>query len=201
VFSLVSSQPVVSSLRRQSGPLSEPESSEETEVRADTTRDQAQLSRTCQYCGQKVAAGTEAEHVRANHRQLTFSCRLCREDTREDTRYLYFNIRDVLTHQRLHHGTANQQEVEMAGRRSDLGGLAWVECKHCRYRGVGLGRETLSHTSQHQGASIEDFTIFCRLCHSHKDADEKVLDVLENREDFEDHVRQIHQDIIDCMNP
>ena len=41
----------------------------------------------------------------------------------------------------------------MAGSRSDLGGLAWVECKHCRYRGVGLGRETLRHTGQHQGHS------------------------------------------------
>ena len=101
---------------------------------------------------------------------------------------------------RLIHGTQSQQEVEMAGSRSDLGGLAWVECKHCRYRGVGLGRETLRHTSQHQGASIEDLTIFCRLCHSHKGAEEKARDVLENKEDFEEHVRLIHPDIINCMN-
>ena len=65
---------------------------------------------------------------------------------------------------------------------------------------TNLDRETLSHSSQHVGATIEDFTIFCRLCHSHKDADEKVRDVLENRGDFEEHVRQIHPDIILCMD-
>ena len=101
---------------------------------------------------------------------------------------------------RLHHGSARQEEVEMAGSRRDLGALAWVECKHCRYRGVGLGQETLGHTSHHPGASLEDFTIFCRLCHGTRDADEKARDVLEDREDFEDHVRQIHPDIILCMD-
>ena len=101
---------------------------------------------------------------------------------------------------RLRHGLQNLREVEMPGSRSDLGGLAWVECKHCRYQGMGLGRETLRHTEQHPGASIEDFTIFCRLCHSHKNAEEKVKDVLENREEFEEHVRERHPDIILCMN-
>ena len=56
----------------------------------------------------------------------------------------------TVTDCRLHHGTPSQQEVEMAGSRSDLGGLAWVECKHCRYRGMGLGGETLRHSRQHQ---------------------------------------------------
>ena len=74
-------------------PLSESESEQEPEGPVSNV---VQLSRTCQYCGEKVAAQAEAEHIRSHHRHLTFSCRLCREDTR----YLYNNIRDVLTHQR-----------------------------------------------------------------------------------------------------
>ena len=80
-------------------PLSEPESCEETETEpgpGSGPGSVVQLSQTCQYCGERLTAQAEAEHIRSNHRQLTFSCRLCREDTR----YLYYNIRDVLTHQR-----------------------------------------------------------------------------------------------------
>lgn len=87
----------------------------------------------------------------------------------------------------------------MAGSLADLGALAWVECKHCGYRGVGLGKETIDHSHQHLGATLEDFTIFCRLCHSKKGDEEKASDVLDDVEEFETHVREKHQDIIKCM--
>ena len=60
--------------------------------------------------------------------------------------YEIFSLYEIFS-ARLRHGTESLQCVEMAGSRSDLAGLAWVECKHCRYRGLGLGRQVQSHSA------------------------------------------------------
>ena len=76
--------------------LSEPEDCEDSQPGSTSGSGEVQLSRRCPYCGLKVPARAEAQHIRTQHRHLTFSCRLCTEETR----YLYVNLRDVLTHQR-----------------------------------------------------------------------------------------------------
>eukprot|EP00088_Acartia_fossae_P049048 TRINITY_DN53765_c0_g1_i1.p2 TRINITY_DN53765_c0_g1~~TRINITY_DN53765_c0_g1_i1.p2 ORF type:complete len:100 (+),score=8.51 TRINITY_DN53765_c0_g1_i1:35-301(+) len=81
------------------------------------------------------------------------------------------------------------------GSKEDLTPMAWVKCKSCDYQGVGLGKETLTHSKIH-GEGLVHFVIMCRICHPKYDPKSALFD---DRKEFEEHVYIYHKQIFDTL--
>ena len=68
-------------------------------------------------------------------------------------------------------------------------------------QGVGLGRETLAHSGTHGDRTLLNYVIFCRLCHSHKIDQATIRDIFDNSQEFEEHMKETHPDILRHLRP
>lgn len=145
---------------------------------------------TCQYCSSKIVQANEQEHVKSQHLQLTFSCKLCPVADR----FLYKDYDDILRHLKLkHNGNNPHQNIIFPGDMKNLSNFAWVKCKTCDFKGLGLGKEVMKHLAEkHKRGGLQDFNIFCRIC----DKDERSVYNYDDAEDFADHMHTGHDGII-----
>lgn len=151
----------------------------------------------CKYCGEKVvtSGNNEQTHIKEKHPHLSFSCKPCHGS---GDRYLYYDVQHVLRHLKLKHTFKENEREKMViypGSKDELGALAWVQCKSCVYQGVGLGKETLSHSKIH-GEGLVHFVIMCRICHPKYDPKS---DFFDNQKEFEEHVFTYHKPIFDQL--
>ena len=170
----------------------------------DDNRDSAQMNSIgsssglvtspCVFCGEKVVKSGNAEqkHIETQHQDLAFQCKLCVPADR----YYYTRREQVLDHLRLKHfgqDVVKDENIKYPGDRNSLLGFAWIKCKNCEFSGVGLGEDLIQHqVKAHYGGGIKFFNIFCRLCHK----DDRVVDVLETAEEFKDHMKVKHSELL-----
>jgi len=141
---------------------------------------------TCPYCSTPVPKADEQEHVKSHHLHLTFSCKLCPVAER----FLYKDYDDILRHLKLkHNGNNPNQNIIFPGDMKNLANFAWVKCKTCDFKGLGLGKEVMRHLAEkHRSGGLQDFNIFCRIC----DKDEKSICNFDDAEEFIDHMQTGH---------
>lgn len=145
---------------------------------------------TCPYCSTPVPQADEQEHVKSHHLHLTFSCKLCPVADR----FLYKDYDDILRHLKLkHNGNNPNQNIIFPGDMKNLANFAWVKCKTCDFKGLGLGKEVMKHLAEkHRSGGLQDFNIFCRIC----DKDERSICNFDDAEEFIDHMQTGHGGMI-----
>jgi len=144
----------------------------------------------CPYCCVKTVNTDLQSHIKSQHLQLSFSCKLCPVAER----YLYTDYDDILRHLKLkHNGNNPHQNIIFPGDMNNLTNFAWVKCKTCDFKGIGLGKEVRNHLAEkHKGGGLQDFNIFCRIC----DKDDRAVCNYDDAEEFADHMRIGHDGII-----
>lgn len=145
---------------------------------------------TCPYCFTKIANADSQNHIKSQHLQLSFSCKLCPVAER----YLYTDYDDILRHLKLkHNGNNPHQNIIFPGDMNNLTNFAWVKCKTCDFKGIGLGKEVRKHLAEkHKNGGLQDFNIFCRIC----DKDDRAVCNYDDADEFADHMRVGHDGII-----
>ena len=130
------------------------------------------------------------EHIKQKHIKLTYACKLCPESKR----YYYKSYEDTCRHIKFKHvGNNLYQNIIFPGDLIDLSCFAWVKCKTCDFKGIGLGREVNDHLrDKHRGGEMRDLNIFCRIC----DKSESSIHNYDDANDFINHMKINHKDML-----